>query len=147
MAVAVCGAVGVVAALRAHHLVELLLHQLVKDPQPDTDRQREQSLLRGAGELAERFLHTRGQRALRLLLSGRDGRDRYVALHGGSSFDLCRITAHAASGSGRGGGTAVFKFYELRDILDEQDDASTAPLLLCAMSGAAALPLRAGAMR
>ena len=32
-------------------------------------------------------------------------------------------------------------------ILDEQDDASTAPLLLCAMSGAAALPLRAGAMR
>jgi len=54
-----------------------------------------------------------------LLLGGRDGRERYVALHGGSSFDLCRITAHAGSGSGRGGGTAVFKFYELRDNLGE----------------------------
>ena len=40
---------------------------------------------------------------------------RYVSLHGGSSFDLWRITPKAPSGSGRGGKTAVLKFYELRD--------------------------------
>ncbi|MGZ6724809.1 MAG: hypothetical protein ACXVHK_28040, partial [Solirubrobacteraceae bacterium] len=45
------------------------------------------------------------------------GRDRYGLLHGGSSFDLERINPHAANGNGRGGGTAVFKFYELRDNL------------------------------
>jgi len=105
-----------VLALWAHDPVDLLVHRLDEHAQPDTDSQREQSLPRSAHQLAERLLHAHGQQ---LLLRSRGLRDRYGLLHGGSSFDLCRITPHAASGNGRGGGTAVFKFYELRDNLHE----------------------------
>ncbi|MGZ6572363.1 MAG: hypothetical protein ACXVHJ_15035 [Solirubrobacteraceae bacterium] len=55
-------------------------------------------------------------------MRGHGGRDRYGLLHGGSSFDLERINPHAANGNGRGGGTAVFKFYELRDNLVTGDE-------------------------
>jgi hypothetical protein len=44
--------------LRIGHPV-LGLHQLMHDTQPDADAQREQSLPRGADELAERFLNLR----------------------------------------------------------------------------------------
>jgi hypothetical protein len=44
--------------------------------------------------------------------------DRYGFLHGGSSFDLCGITANAPNRSGRGRRTAVTsKFYTRRDKL------------------------------
>ena len=39
-------------------------------PEPDADAQRQQALLRGAGQLAQRLLHPLGQRARRLLLGG-----------------------------------------------------------------------------
>jgi hypothetical protein len=39
-------ALGVPLALRAHDLVDLLLHQLAQNAEPDTDAQREQALLR-----------------------------------------------------------------------------------------------------
>src|ERR1019366_10120655 len=51
------------------------------------------------------LLHTRRQDGL---LRGRL-RDRYVAVHGGSSLDLWRITTHAPNRNGRGGGTAVLQ--------------------------------------
>jgi hypothetical protein len=45
-------------------------------------------------------------------------RDRYVALHGGSSVDLWRITTHAPKRSGRGRrDRRPLKFYELRNNL------------------------------
>ena len=50
-----------VLALRADDLVDLGLHQLVQHAEPDADAQREQSLLRRTGELAQRLLHRRRQ--------------------------------------------------------------------------------------
>jgi hypothetical protein len=76
-------ALRIVLALRAHDLVELLLHQLGHDAEPDTHAQREQPLLRGAGQLAERDLDPLRQR----VRAGRRGHDlinKYL-LHGGSS--------------------------------------------------------------
>jgi hypothetical protein len=46
MAVSDSVALRVVPALRAHDIVDLLLEQLVQNPEPDTDAQREQTLLR-----------------------------------------------------------------------------------------------------
>ena len=94
------GPLGVVLALRAYDVVDLLFHQLGQHAEPDTDAQREQPLLRCPDQLPQRFLHALWEHGLlhcRL-------RDRYVATHGGSSLDLCGITANAPIGSGRGGG-------------------------------------------
>src|ERR1700678_4849834 len=105
---------GVVLALRTDNIVDLLLHQLGQHPEPDTDAQRQQPPLRCPDQLAQRLLHTLREHAL---ITGRPS-DRYVAIHGGSSLDLCGITANAPIESGRGGGTAVTsKFYEPRDNL------------------------------
>ncbi len=71
----------VVLALRAHDVVDLLLHQLGQHTEPDTDAQREQSLPRCPNQLAQRFLHALREHGL---IAGRL-RDRYVAIHGGSS--------------------------------------------------------------
>jgi hypothetical protein len=47
--------------------------------------------------------------------------DRYVALHGGSSFDLAGSPARLPPGAERAGGTAVTsKFYEPRDNLEDR---------------------------
>ena len=104
----------VVLTLRADDLLDLGLKQLPKHPQPDLDRQRQQSLSRRPNQLPERLLHPLREHGLTTdRLS-----DRYVALHGGSSFDLGRIARHAPTTSGRAGGTAVTsKFYEPRDNL------------------------------
>jgi hypothetical protein len=80
------GPVRVVLALRAHDLVDLLLQHLGENAEPDADRQRQQSLLRGPDQLAERLLHALRQHGL---IIGRL-RDRYGLLHGGSSFGLGR---------------------------------------------------------
>jgi hypothetical protein len=53
--------VGVVLAARADDLVDLGLQQLAQHAQPDADAEREQALLRRAGELAERVTHPLGQ--------------------------------------------------------------------------------------
>ena len=98
MAVAHRGAVPIVLALRADDLAYLLLHQLGHHAEPDAHAQREQPLLCCVDELAKRLLHSSRQRELR----GRGLRDRYGLLHGGSSFDLWRIAAHAPNQSGRG---------------------------------------------
>jgi hypothetical protein len=114
VAMAYSRAIRVVLALRADDVIDLLLHQLGQHPEPDTDAQREQALLRSADQLAQRLLHALGKHGF---IRGRLS-DRYGLLHGGSSFDLCRITANAPSRSGHGGGTAVTsKFYEPRDNL------------------------------
>jgi len=108
------GALRVALALRAHDVVDLLFHQLGEHAEADADTQRQQPFLGCADQLTQRFLHAAGQHGL---LDDRGLRDRYGLLHGGSSFDLWRITANAPNRNGRGGGTAVFKFYELRDNL------------------------------
>jgi hypothetical protein len=100
--VAVSCPLGVVPSPRADDLLDLLVHQLAEHAEPDAVRQRHQPLLSGTGELAEGVLDTRGQLAAQALLRGRGLRDRYVLLHGGSSFDLSGIAPHAPSGSRRG---------------------------------------------
>jgi hypothetical protein len=72
-------ALRIVLALRADHLVDLLLHQLGEHAEPDPDAQREQPLLRRVHELAERLLHPRRQPEL----TRADLLQRY-GLHGGS---------------------------------------------------------------
>ena len=95
-------------------LIDLLLQQLPQHAEPDLDREREQSLLRCPHQLPQCLLHALQEHALIL---GRLG-DRYVALHGGSPFDLVRIAHHAPTNSRRAGGTAVTsKFNEPQDNL------------------------------
>ena len=89
---------GVVLAPRAHHIVDLLLHQLGQHAELDTDAQRKQPLLRCPDQLPQRLLHALREHGL---ITGRLS-DRYVATHGGSSLDLCGITANAPNRSGRG---------------------------------------------
>ena len=56
-------AIEVMAALGTHDLVYFLVHELGGHAEPDTDAQRQQPLLRGTDEFAERLLHTRGSPA------------------------------------------------------------------------------------
>jgi hypothetical protein len=114
MAVPDRGAITVPPPLRTDDLIDLLLQQPAQHPEPDLDRQSQQSLPRSPNHLPKRFLHALRKHGL---LQGRL-RDRYVATHGGSSLDLWRIARHAPTRSGRAGGTAVTsKFYEPRDNL------------------------------
>jgi len=76
------GAVGVVTALRTDHVVDLFSHQLSQHPEPYADAQRQQALLRSAGQLAQRLLHTLRKR-IELRVADRVGTFVYV-LHGGS---------------------------------------------------------------
>jgi hypothetical protein len=98
-------AIGVVLALRAHDIIDLLLHQLAQDAEPNTNAERQQPLLRCPHEMPQSLLNTLRQNDL---IHGRPS-DRYVVPHGGSSFDLGRITANAPNRNGRGGGTAVLQ--------------------------------------
>ncbi len=97
----------IMLALRAHDLVDLGLHDLVQHAETNADAQRQQALLRGAGQLAERLLHALGQRARRLLLGG-DLVTRYGPHRGGFSCPRWTCsTRHARNTSGRGGKTAA----------------------------------------
>ena len=108
------GPLAVPLALRADDLIDLLLHHRAQHTQPDADAQRQQSLLRRPDQLAECFLHALREHDL---ITGRLS-DRYVATHGGSSFDLGRSPATLPSGADGPGGTAVTSnFYEPRDNL------------------------------
>ena len=80
-------AVGVALALGADDLVDLELHQLVNDAEPNTHAEREQPLPRHPDELTERLLDSRWERTLRRLQVGDDPGDGYL-LHGGSSCPL-----------------------------------------------------------
>jgi hypothetical protein len=105
----------VVLALRANDLDELLLKQLDKDAEADTDAQGEQPLLRRPHQLAERLLHPRRQR--QLIVS--DLLPRY-GLHGGSScLSTTSTTRHGHCATGRDGRTATSKFYDERDNLTD----------------------------
>jgi hypothetical protein len=78
-------AVGVVLALGAHDLADLLqLDQLVHDAEPGTHVEREQPLPLRADELTQRILDSRWERTLRRLQGRNDLGGRYL-LHGGSS--------------------------------------------------------------
>jgi hypothetical protein len=122
VAVSLGAASGIVAALRSDHLLDLGLHQLVKDAEPDTDREGHEALLRRSGELAKRLPDPFGQLLEALLLG--DGRvHRYGPHRGGSSSSRGLGRARQApSGAGRGGRTAAFKFYGLRDVLHRRPD-------------------------
>jgi hypothetical protein len=116
VAVADGAALRVVLAPPAHDIGDLLLHQLGHDAEPDTDRERQQPLLRGAGQLAERLLHP--LRQLRRLRAGRHGGDpiNQYLLHGGSScLEWTSITPDAPKRSGRGRRDRRLKFYALRE--------------------------------
>ena len=116
MAVTDRGPVGLPLALRTDDLVDLLLEQLPEHTEPDLDRQRQQSFLRRPNQLPQHILHALREHGL---IVGRLS-DRYVALHGGSSFGSWRIAHHAPTRSGRAGGTAVTSnFYTRRDNLDQ----------------------------
>jgi hypothetical protein len=87
VAVALGEATRVVLALRPDDLIDLELHQLMHNTEPDTDAQREQSLLRHPDELAERLLDLRWERTPGSPHGRDDLRSRYL-LHGGSSCPL-----------------------------------------------------------
>lgn len=97
--------IGVALALRANNVVELGLHHLSQHTQADTHAQRQQPLLGGADQLAQRLLHTRRQRQLAagdlLLLYGP---------HGGPlvSVDLSRNSPRSQRDRTRRG-TATYK--------------------------------------
>src|SRR3954451_11769059 len=74
----------IVLALWAHDLIDLGLHELVQHPQADADAQRQQPLLRGAGQLAQRLLHPLRQPHARQLIAA-DLIARYGPHRGGSS--------------------------------------------------------------
>ncbi len=57
VAVAHGSSLGVMAALGADDLSDLLLHQLGQDTQVEADRQGQKALLRDAHQLPERLLH------------------------------------------------------------------------------------------
>ena len=92
------GPVRVVPALRAHDIVDLLLHQLVQHTEPDADAQREQPLLRCPDQLAQRLLHALREHGL---LHGRLS-DRYVALTAVPPSIFAGSPRHAPKRSGRG---------------------------------------------
>ena len=79
-AVADSRALGVVLSVWSDDLVDLLAHQLVQHAEPDADRQREQPLLCGAGQLTERLLHPFGQLLEAVLLADRVGILLYAML-------------------------------------------------------------------
>jgi hypothetical protein len=83
-------------------------------PSPDTDAQREQSLSRGAHELAERVLNLRRERTLQRLSRADDLRSGHL-LHRGSScpLGLGLVAPNAPNRSGRGGRDRRSKFYEI----------------------------------
>src|SRR4051794_9476371 len=111
-------ALTIVAALRTHHLIDLGFHELVQHPEPNTDAERQQPLLRGARKLTQRLTHALGQ-LLHALLAGHDRPSRYGAHNGWSSCPRSTWfrTHHGPKRTGRGGRTAVIKFYGLRDNL------------------------------
>jgi hypothetical protein len=111
------GPLRIVLALRAHDLIELRLHQLMQHAQPDPDAQREQPLLRGAGELAERLLH-RARQLLDALLAGHDRGSRYGPHGGWSSCPrwTCSHSPRSQPDRTRREDRRL-KFYELRDNL------------------------------
>jgi len=106
-------AAGVALALRANNITNFFLHQLGQHAEPDADAQRQQPVLRGPDQLAQRLLHRRRQRQLPtgvlLLLYG---------AHGGSScprglgWRLSRSQRERTRREDR-----HFKFYEPRDNL------------------------------
>ena len=107
VAVADRGAVAIVSALRADDLVDLGLHDLVQHAQPDADAQRQQPFLRRAGQLTQRVLDPLRQ-PLDAACADQPRRQRDLRFPWRSScLDGLVRTRHAASGSGRGGRTAV----------------------------------------
>ena len=114
-------ALAIVAALRADDLVDLGLHQLVQHPEPDPDAERQQPLLRRAGELAERLAHALGQ-LLQRSSAGMTGAAGTVLIAVGPPVlvGLGFAPVTVPTRTGRGGRTAVFKFYELRDNLQPE---------------------------
>ncbi len=69
-------------ALRADNIVDLDLHQLVQHPEPDTDAQREQPVLRGVHELLDFVLvyseHPAGFTIIAVTLSPASAVDGHV---------------------------------------------------------------------
>src|SRR4051812_22191132 len=106
---------GIVAALRADDLVDLFLHQLGKDAEPDTDAECQEPLPRNPDELPQRLLHPWRQHSLR---SDHGLPERYGLPHGGSSFDLWSDHPERSQPERtRQEGPPTTKFYELRDNL------------------------------
>ena len=100
---------------RTDDVVDLLSHQLREHPQPHPDRQRQKPLLRHTHQPPEYLLDALGQHLL-----GRRG-DRYGFLHGGSSFDLWRITPNARTRTDGAEGPPPSKNYISRDILSQKE--------------------------
>lgn len=122
----------VVTALRADHLVDLLGHQFGQHPEPDTDAQRQQPLLRRASKFAERLLHALGQR-VELREADRVGPVVYV-LHGGSpSLEWsCSHSPRCQQQRTRREDRHHFKFYELRDNLGRRARRASERRACCA---------------
>jgi hypothetical protein len=96
---------------RTETAIDFFFHQLGQHAEPDAHAQREQTLLRCPDQLPQCLLHALREHGF---LQGRLS-DRYVATHGGSSFDLGGSPRTLPTGADAAGGTAVTsKFYEPR---------------------------------
>jgi len=105
------------AALGADHVVDLFGHQLAQHAEPHADAQGQQALLRGAGQLAQRLLHTLGQR-VELALADSVGCFVYV-LHGGSPrLEWTDSHSPRCQRQRTRRENRHLKFYELRDNLE-----------------------------
>jgi hypothetical protein len=99
----------------ADDLVDLGLHQLIQHSEPDTDAERQQPVLGRAGELSERLPHAPAAHSRAPRRGDRRGSyGPYKGLALLSSLDVVGA-CHGPSATGRGGRTAVVKFYGLRD--------------------------------
>jgi hypothetical protein len=121
----------IMPALRATHLFDLLGHQLLQHPEPDTNAQREQPLLRCPNKLPKCLLNPRRKQPLDGVLRVDDLRSRYglhaVLLSSRRSVNSgetgLEIALHAANRSGRGRENRHLKFYARRDNLPGSDEA------------------------
>jgi len=114
MAVADRGAVRVVLALRADDVLDLFLKRLGQHAEPEALAAREQALLRGVDELAERCLNSRKERKL-LRLPSLTTSKTDTALIGGFLLSRGPISRTPRSQSDRT--RREDRFYGLRDNL------------------------------
>src|SRR5581483_9021425 len=107
----------IMLALRADDLVDLQLHQLMHNAEPDADAEGEQPFPRCPDQLAERLLDLRRQHPLGRRRGRDDRRPGYLPHGGSSSLEWTSATQNAAHGSGRGRRDRRSNFYEISDNL------------------------------
>jgi len=104
----------VVTALRTDDVIDLFGHQLREHSKPNPDAQSQQAFLRRARQLAERLLHTRGQRVELRVVADPVGAFVYVPHSGPLVSWTCSHSPRCQQQRTRREDRHL-KFYELRE--------------------------------